>query len=76
MRDHTLMQTIARANRVTSHVINGVTKTNGEIIDYYNVFRNMKRALADYALGDAGEGDDLPVQQKAALFDLLDDAIA
>ena len=35
MKDHTLMQTIARANRVTSYMINGVSKRNGEIIDYY-----------------------------------------
>lgn len=79
MKDHTLMQTIARANRVTSYLINNVTKTNGEIIDYYNVFRNMKRALADYALGDAGqqneEDSDSPIQKKSNLFTLLDDAI-
>ncbi len=36
MKDHTLMQTIARANRVSSYLINNVTKTNGEIVDYYN----------------------------------------
>jgi type I restriction enzyme, R subunit len=80
MKDHTLMQTIARANRVSSHLIHNVTKTNGEIIDYYNVFRNMKRALADYALGDdspQNEADlDSPVQPKSNLFTLLDDAIA
>ena len=52
MKDHTLMQAIARANRVTSHAINGKTKKIGEIVDYYNVFRNMKKALRDYALGD------------------------
>jgi len=72
-KDHTLMQTIARANRVTSYVIDGKSKINGEVIDYYNVFRNMKRALADYAEGDDQE---LPVREKAALFDLLDDALA
>ncbi|AFZ26845.1 type I site-specific deoxyribonuclease, HsdR family [Cylindrospermum stagnale PCC 7417] len=76
MKDHTLMQTIARANRVTSYQINNVTKTNGEIIDYYNVFRNMKQALADYALGDDGEKEDSPIQEKSNLFELLDDAIA
>ncbi|MCK7505516.1 MAG: hypothetical protein MZV70_16530 [Desulfobacterales bacterium] len=27
MKDHTLMQTIARANRVTSHTIDGVTRS-------------------------------------------------
>lgn len=35
----------------------------------------MKRTLADYAIGDQGTNDDLPVQEKAALFALLDDAI-
>jgi type I restriction enzyme, R subunit len=80
MKDHTLMQAIARANRVSSHLINNVTKTNGETIDYYNVFRNMKRALADYALGDTGqkneEDTDSPIQKKSNLFILLDDALA
>ncbi|KAB2313682.1 type I restriction endonuclease subunit R, partial [Betaproteobacteria bacterium SCN2] len=74
MKDHTLMQTIARANRVTSHQINGVTKANGEIVDYYNVFRNMKKALKDYAQGQEGL-DDPPVKEKEELFRLLDDAI-
>jgi type I restriction enzyme, R subunit len=79
MRGHTLMQTIARANRVSSFQTLGhngrlVEKKNGEIIDYYNVFRNMKIALRDYARGD----DDAkpPVQEKSSLFDLLDDAIS
>jgi type I restriction enzyme, R subunit len=75
MKDHTLMQAITRANRVTDYQINGVSKKNGEIVDYYNVFRNMKKALADYAEGTDGE-EDLPVQEKSALFALLDEAIA
>ena len=54
MKDHTLMQTIARANRVTSWKINDKEKKNGEIIDYYNVFRNMRKALKDYAQGNDG----------------------
>jgi type I restriction enzyme, R subunit len=74
MKDHTLMQTIARANRVSSYTINGVSKTNGEIVDYYNVFRNMKKALSDYALGDEDESES-PVQDKAKLFALLDEAL-
>jgi type I restriction enzyme R subunit len=74
MKDHTLMQTIARANRVTSHTINDVIKTNGEVIDYYNVFRNMKKALSDYALG-SDKKQEMPVQDKSNLFTLLDDAI-
>lgn len=42
MRNHTLMQTIARANRVFPG------KTNGLIVDYVSVFRNLQRALAVY----------------------------
>jgi type I restriction enzyme R subunit len=71
-KDHTLMQTIARANRVTSRKIGGVEKKNGEIIDYYGVFRNMKKALADYG---QGPGEAPPVQEKTALLRLLDEAI-
>jgi type I restriction enzyme, R subunit len=78
MKDHTLMQTIARANRVSAYSINNVTKTNGEIIDYYNVFRNIKKALAAYALGNDEQQDETnsPIQEKSNLFALLDDAIA
>ncbi|MBF0239885.1 MAG: type I restriction endonuclease subunit R [SAR324 cluster bacterium] len=74
MKNHTLMQTIARANRVCSFSINGVSKKNGEIVDYYNVFRNMKKALKDYGQG-SGDQDDEPVQEKSKLFELLDQAI-
>jgi len=74
MKDHTLMQTIARANRVTPFKINKVTKKNGEIVDYYNVFRNMKKALKDYAQGEEGL-DEAPVREKAELIKLLDEAI-
>ena len=79
MKDHTLMQTIARANRVAAYKIMGhsgrlVEKANGEIVDYYNVFRNMKKALKDYAQGEEGL-DEPPVQEKKELFVLLDDAI-
>src|ERR1700690_3012132 len=73
MQGHTLMQTIAPANRVTSWKINGVEKRNGEIVDYSNVFRNMKLALKDYAQG--GDDEEPPVKEKAELFRLLDDAI-
>jgi len=76
MKDHTLMQTIARANRVTSYTINDVTKENGEVVDYYNVFRNMKKALSNYALGDEGKAEgEADVPDKSRLFELLDDAI-
>lgn len=86
MKDHNLMQTITRANRVASHKIIGhsgrlIEKKNGEIVDYYNVFRNMKKALHDYAQGtdkdEEGDGEEAksPVQEKSELFSLLDDAI-
>ena len=75
MKNHTLMQTIARANRVTSWKIDGKEKKNGELIDYYNVFRNMRKALKDYAQGEEGQ-EDVPVHDKDELFRLLDDAIA
>jgi type I restriction enzyme R subunit len=67
MKDHTLMPTIARANRVTSFRINDVEKQNGELVDYYNVFRNMKEALKNYARGEEGV-DTVPVQEKDVLF--------
>ncbi len=43
MKNHTLMQTIARANRVFRD------KQNGLIVDYVGVFRNLQKALAIYA---------------------------
>ena len=74
-KDHTLMQTIARANRVCSHKINGVEKKNGEVVDYYGVLKRLKKAIKDY--GEGGEGtDDPPIKDKEELFRLLDEAIA
>ena len=79
MKDHTLMQTIARANRVTDFLINTKPKKNGLIVDYYNVFRNLKKAFASYGGGSIGagegKGEDAPVQEKDQLFVLLKDAI-
>jgi len=42
MRNHTLMQTIARCNRVYPG------KVSGLIVDYAGVFRNLEKALAIY----------------------------
>ena len=71
-KDHTLMQTITRANRVTSWTIRGVEKHNGEVIDYYGV--RLKKALNDY--GEGGTSEDAPVKDKDELFRMLDEAIA
>jgi type I restriction enzyme R subunit len=62
MRNHTLMQTIARANRVYPG------KHSGVIVDYANVFESLEKALAIY--GTAG-GDRRPVSDKDALVDEL-----
>ena len=67
MRNHTLMQTIARANRVYPG------KTSGLIVDYAGVFGNLERALAIYGAGGAG---DKPVQDKAALVAALQQVLA
>jgi type I restriction enzyme R subunit len=71
MRNHTLMQTIARANRVFKE------KVNGLIVDYIGVFRDLQRALAIY--GSASEGGaqpgEMPVETKQALIKQLAEAI-
>jgi len=71
MRNHTLMQTIARANRVFGE------KVNGLIVDYVGVFRNLQKALAIYGSesgGGAGAGE-TPVKNKAELVESLKQAI-
>lgn len=62
MRNHTLMQTIARANRVYPG------KQSGLIVDYANVFASLEKALAIYGQGGGGE---MPVRDKKALADEL-----
>ncbi|YCM46316.1 type I restriction endonuclease subunit R [Verrucomicrobiaceae bacterium 227] len=63
MRGHTLMQTIARANRVYGD------KVNGLIVDYANVFQELEKALAIYGAG--GSGGELPVKDKTELVEAL-----
>ncbi len=58
MRNHTLMQTIARANRVFPG------KHSGMIVDYANVFASLEKALAIYGAGTGGKN---PVRDKAKL---------
>jgi len=68
MRNHTLMQTIARANRVYPG------KVSGLIVDYAGVFRSLEKALAIYGAPGQGGGDK-PVEDKAALAAALRRAI-
>ena len=72
MRNHTLMQTIARANRVFKD------KLNGLIVDYVGVFRNMQKALAIYgsASGNDSEEGECPVKVKAFLVGKLREKLA
>ena len=68
MRNHTLMQTIARANRVAPG------KTSGLIVDYVGVFRNLRKALAIY--GAPQGGGEMPVRPKSELVDQLRETLA
>ncbi len=67
MKNHSLMQAIARANRVFED------KQNGLIVDYIGIFKNLEKALSIYGSdsgGGVGEGD-MPVKMKDALVDEL-----
>jgi len=66
MRNHTLMQTIARANRVYPG------KHSGMIVDYANVFASLEKALAIYGTG-GGVGN--PVKDKQKLVADLRQAV-
>ena len=69
MRAHTLMQAIARANRVYPG------KDFGLIVDYNGMLKSLREALAQYALGDDGGDADIvaPLEERVAA---LADAIA
>ena len=72
MKNHTLMQTIARANRVFED------KNNGLIVDHVGVFRNLQKALAIYGSSSGGgvkEGE-CPIQKKDELVEDLRLSIA
>ena len=66
MRNHTLMQTIARANRVYPG------KHSGLIVDYANVFASLEKALAIYGVGKDGKS---PVKDKKKLVEELGQAV-
>ncbi|WP_013627797.1 type I restriction endonuclease subunit R [Rubinisphaera brasiliensis] len=72
MKNHTLMQTIARANRVFKN------KHSGLIVDYVGVFRNLQKALAIYGSSSGGnvKPGDCPIQKKEDLVAELRLAIA
>lgn len=76
IKGHTLMQTIARANRVYDD-----EKENGLIVDYGNVYRQLEKAYAVYGEGDSGKNgggksDDKPFEQLEAMAGEVKSAIA
>lgn len=59
IKGHTLMQTIARANRVYDD-----EKENGLIVDYGNVYQQLEKAYAIYGEGQKGNGGDKGKEEK------------
>ncbi|WKD87993.1 type I restriction endonuclease subunit R [Pseudomonas aeruginosa] len=71
MKNHTLMQTIARANRKYPG------KEAGLIVDYVGVFRKLQEALAIYGGASSGEGSEgEPIKNKAELVEYLKHLLA
>lgn len=74
IKGHTLMQTIARANRVYDD-----EKENGLIVDYGNVYQQLEKAYSIYGegkKGDAASSDKgKPFEQLASLADEIKQAI-
>ncbi len=71
MKAHTLMQTIARANRVAEG------KTNGLVVDYIGIVKALRKALADYTANteDGHQGND-PTINKSELIEQVNQTIA
>ena len=73
LKEHTLMQTIARANRVFPG------KAAGQVVDYINIFGALQQALGMYGGGVAEEGVqyeiDTPANDKQVLLDELEQAM-
>ena len=75
LKAHTLMQAIARANRVNEG------KNNGLVVDYCGILKNLRRALATFAGqadgGHGGEGGEQdPIKPEEELLADLEEAIA
>jgi type I restriction enzyme R subunit len=68
MKNHSLMQTIARANRVYGD------KSGGFIVDYVGIFENLEKALKIYATPRSGEIE-VPIKPKEILLKALEQKI-
>lgn len=69
LKAHTLMQTIARANRVSEG------KSNGLIVDYIGIVKALRKALADYTANGGNDGTD-PTVDKDELISRIIETIA
>ncbi len=75
LRAHTLMQAIARANRVNDG------KNNGLVVDYCGILKNLRKALATFAghrdrgRGNSGGDEREPAEPHEELLKSLDEAI-
>lgn len=70
LKAHTLMQTIARANRVAAG------KSNGLIVDYIGIVKALRKALADYTANIAGQNGADPTIDKQELIARILDTIS
>ena len=69
LKAHTLMQTIARANRVSEG------KSNGLVIDYVGIVKALRKALADYTKKPGG-GEDPTIDKEELIkkiYEIIDD---
>lgn len=71
LKSHTLMQAIARANRISEG------KNNGLIVDYIETYKALVSALAIYGSGGKEEKktDDEPLKKKEELLEELEEVI-
>ena len=67
LKAHTLMQTIARANRVSAG------KSNGLIVDYIGIVKALRKALADYTANvGGGDGNDPTVDKEELIARIIE----
>ena len=67
LKAHTLMQTIARANRVSEG------KSNGLIIDYIGIVKALRKALADYTANlGANNGTDPTIDKEELVARIIE----
>ena len=67
LKAHTLMQAIARANRVSEG------KSNGLIIDYIGIVKALRKALADYTANVSGnEGSDPTIDKDELIVRIIE----